>query len=301
MTSNKKLKRRVRERAARTGESYTAALRHLRPAVMVAVAQIDTPTDPREPDAIHRAGRDVRRLMTEAAAAGAHLIQFGEGTLCDPHKRILSSDPSRMAEADWTRYAWEPHAEELAAIARHAQALRLWTVIGGVHRSQDRPRPYNSLFVVDDRGALAARYDERMLSRTKLEYLYVPGTAPTTFSVDGTRFGCALGMESHYPELFLAYERADVDCVLLSTHGPGEVFDVQVRGHAGTNSLWIGYATCAADSAAAPSGVVAPDGTWAARCDPGSSPALALVEIDRNREDHARAWRRTARARLDPR
>jgi len=32
MTANKNLKRRVRSRAAKTGESYAAALRHVRPA-----------------------------------------------------------------------------------------------------------------------------------------------------------------------------------------------------------------------------------------------------------------------------
>jgi predicted amidohydrolase len=35
--------------------------------------------------------------------------------------------------------------------------------------------------------------------------------------VDGLRFGCALGMDSHFSELFIEYERLDVDVVLIST------------------------------------------------------------------------------------
>ena len=80
-------------------------------------------------------------------------------------------------------------------------------------------RPHNSLYVVSDRGELVTRYDERLLSNTKISFMYSPGKIPVTFEVDGVRFGCALGMEAHYPEIFIEYERLDVDCVLFSTTG----------------------------------------------------------------------------------
>ena len=57
---------------------------------------------------------------------------------------------------------------------------------------------------------LPESYDERMLSNTKLLYMYTPGSTPVTFVVDGVRFGCTMGMEVHYPELFLEYERLDL-------------------------------------------------------------------------------------------
>ena len=60
MTADKSFKRRVRARAAKTGESYTAALRHLRPAprpeatpkrpaVRLSVAQLAVHPDPGPP------------------------------------------------------------------------------------------------------------------------------------------------------------------------------------------------------------------------------------------------------------
>lgn len=64
--------------------------------------------------------------------------------------------------------------------------------------------------MISDRGAVATRYDERMLSHTKVSYLYAPGSVPVTFEADGVRFGCALGMEVHFPEIFGEYERLDV-------------------------------------------------------------------------------------------
>ncbi|MGH3213992.1 MAG: hypothetical protein ACRDN1_26415 [Trebonia sp.] len=55
-------------------------------------------------------------------------------------------------------------------------------------------------------------------------------------------------------------------------------------------------------SAAAPAGIIAPDGHWAARCPADGHPALAIASIDNRPESididvtKARPWRRQARA-----
>ena len=49
-----------------------------------------------------------------------------------------------------------------------------------------------------------------------------PGSDPITFEVDGYRFGCALGMESHFPEVRLAGIDDDaLGCGHLPYSGPG--------------------------------------------------------------------------------
>ena len=264
----------------------------------IAVAQLDTPADPGAAAALHRAGRDIRQLMSRAREQGARLIHFCEGAICAPNKRIMSSVPGTVAEADWTRFGWEAQQAELRSIARHAASLRLWTVVGAVHRLTVPHRPHNSLYVIDDHGRVVTRYDERMLSRTKVSYMYTPGSSPVTFDVEGVRFGCALGMESAYPELFGDYERAGVHCVLLSTQGPGASFALQAQGHASSNSYWISYATCAAEAHLAPSGLAGPDGAWSARCVATDEAAGAIAGIDREHENRARPWRRIARGDL---
>jgi hypothetical protein len=62
----------------------------------------------------------------------------------------------------------------------------------------------------------------------------------------GFRFGLALGMEAHYPEIFGEYERLDVDCVLFSSTGsanPGgpQTFVTEVQGYAAAHSYWVGF------------------------------------------------------------
>ncbi|MGO9789517.1 MAG: carbon-nitrogen hydrolase family protein [Solirubrobacteraceae bacterium] len=177
--------------------------------------------------------------MLDAAAAGASLAHFPEGALWSPNKRVMSSrGPEVVADADGDLVDRAALRAELDAVARVARNLRLWVAVGGIDFAPGRSRPTNSLFVISGCGAIVGRYDERMLSRTKSLFMYEAGTRPVVFEVGGVRFGCALGMESQYPELFAAYERDDVDCVLLSTAGNPEfpeVFAVEAAGHAAAN------------------------------------------------------------------
>ncbi|MFF4444383.1 carbon-nitrogen hydrolase family protein [Streptomyces sp. NPDC001502] len=318
MTARSNFKRQVRARTAKTGESYTAALRHFRPApsgdviseagnpksVRFAVAQTPVRDDPRDVRALRESGREVRTLMREASAQGARIVHFPEGAICFPSKRVMSvGSPDAVGPADWDRCQWPVLRSELAAIAGLARDMRLWTVIASVHRLTGANRPHNSLYVISDRGEVVTRYDERLLSHTKVSYLYSPGVSPVTFDVDGVRFGCLLGMEVHYPELFAEYEKLDVDCVLLSTTGvsPGAVA-TQAQGHAAVNGYWVSLSVPTQHSATAPSGVIAPNGDWLGRCAADGSPSVAVVNLDDSSEaaaesvTHARPWRRKSRA-----
>lgn len=310
MTQNANFKRRVRARAAKTGESYTAALRHFHRdapddptpearSLRLAVAQTTVHDDPRNIAKLRDSGMEMRRLMREARQAGARLLHFPEGATCSPNKRIMSANgPATIGPADWDRFEWTVLREELEATRELARELGLWAVFGSVHQLSQPHRPHNSLYVVSDRGELVTRYDERMLSNTKISFMYTPGSIPVTFEVDGFRFGCTLGMESHFPEIFIDYERLDVDCVLFSTISPtdGPAFAVEMQGHAASNNYWASFSVAAQHGQTAPSGVVAPGGRWAVQCPADGTPSIAVVDLDNNPGDPARPWRRTARA-----
>ncbi|SDU15797.1 Predicted amidohydrolase [Jiangella alkaliphila] len=317
MTAHRNLKRRVRARAAKTGESYLAALRHFRTTptgdampeqpqttLRIAVAQSTVRDDPTDADGLRASAAQVRRLMTDAAAAGARLVHFTEGAICFPSKYVLSElGPDEVGPADWSRADWAVLDDELRRIVALAGELAIWTVIAAVHRAPGSERPHNSLYVVSDQGAVAARYDERTLSNTKLTYMYTPGSRPVTFDVDGYRFGLALGMDAHFPELFTEYERLDVDGVLVSyeTGGvPGrETVATEVRGYAAANSYWVGLAV-PAEAGAPFAGVIGPRGEWSAACPADGVPAIAVTDV--HRDDTvgplARDWRRRTRGRI---
>jgi predicted amidohydrolase len=240
--------------------------------------------------------------MARAHSAGARLVHFPEGATCFPHKRIMSAGGrDRVGPADWSRVAWPVLARELRATAALARELRLWTVLGSVHALTPPHRPHNSLYVISDRGRVLTRYDERLLSNTKLEFMYTPGATPITFEIDGLRFGCSLGIEAHFPEIFMEYERLGVDCVLFSSTGPGQrqhagMLATQAQAHAATNSYWVSYSVPAQDAVNAPAGVISPDGDWLARCPQEMSAAIAVTDIDNGIGNLARPWRQKVRA-----
>ncbi|WP_324608505.1 carbon-nitrogen hydrolase family protein [Streptomyces sp. ATexAB-D23] len=295
MTSRRNFKHQVRARSAKTGESYTSALRHFRAApsesaspgsVRLAVAQSLVRNDPGDAEALRESGRGVRALMRVAAGQGARVVHFPEGAICFPDKRVMSvAGPGAVGPADWERCQWSVLRSELAAIAETARELRLWSVVSSAHRLTGPHRPHNSLYVISDRGEVVTRYDERLLSKTKVSYMYSPGRAPVTFDVDGVRFGCLLGMEIHFPELFAEYEGLGADCVLFSTSGTLGNTAAQAQGHAAVNSYWVSLAVPVQDGAATLSGIVAPNGDWLARCAAGGArrrwPSWTLTTVQR--------------------
>ncbi|RJQ71986.1 carbon-nitrogen hydrolase family protein [Pseudonocardiaceae bacterium YIM PH 21723] len=305
MTANRNLKRRVRARAAKTGQSYTTALRHFRQNptgevmpetnhVRLAVAQHVLREDPRDTGEFRASGRDIRQLMREARAAGATLVHFTESATCLPSKYILSGgDPATAGPANWEMFQWDTLRQELTAIAELAGELGLWTVLGSAHRLTPPHRPHNSLYVISDQGRLVTRYDERMLSTTKITYMYTPGSSPRTFEVGGLRFGLLLGLDVAFPELFIEQERLDVDCVLFSTHDDDEGAAAAAQAQAYSNNYWVSHACPARHTSA---GVITPDGHWEARCPEGGEPGLAIVDLDSRPDHRGRQFRRRARS-----
>ncbi|MBK3575847.1 carbon-nitrogen hydrolase family protein [Streptomyces sp. MBT65] len=235
-------------------------------------------------------GPVVRRLMREAAEAGARLILFSEGCLSGYAKEQIR---------DWDQLDWPAVEDELRQVTALAAELRLWVVLGSAHRLTPPHRPHNSLYVIADDGQVVDRYDKRYCSNTEILGYYTPGFTPTVFTVDGYRFGCAICIEINFPELFVEYERLGVDCLLLSAYPVNSVFEVKARAHAAINNYWLAMATPAQTTALLDSELISPNGTVLAQADARTE--LIIGELDRDAPEFhialnkARPWRASAR------
>ncbi len=222
--------------------------------------------------------------MASAADGGARLILFTEGALSAyPHKRLMSHDPDRVAESDWSRADWAVLEEELAATVKHAGDVGLWAVVGSVHLVAERERPFNSLYVISETGHLVGRYDKRYLSPTESTFMYAAGDHPTVFEVDGFRFGCASCIEANMPEVFIEYEALGTDCVLLASYDdrPAEPLgDSRSMAHALLTGMWIAFAAPGVASGAAVSCVASPDDRWLVRGRPDGTPQVLFADLD---------------------
>ncbi|WP_238162780.1 carbon-nitrogen hydrolase family protein [Kribbella capetownensis] len=314
MTAHRNFKLRVRARAAKTGESYTAALRHFRPTptgedmpeettLRLAIVQTAMRHDPTSTAELRAGGAEIRDFLRQAAAAGARLVHFTEGAICFPSKRVMSElGPDEVGPSDWTRAQWPVLQSELDQIAGLAAELGIWAVIPSVHQLPEG-RPHNSMYVVSDQGKVVTRYNERTLSTTKLTWMYTPGTEPVTFDVDGFRFGLALGLDVLFPELFTEYDQLGADGVLVSYAtnrvSRHEHVAVQARGCAVNNTCWISFAVPANPDGGLASGVVDPRGEWVAQAPANGSPAIAVAEVHHSDVTQAgREFRRRTRERV---
>jgi hypothetical protein len=269
----------------------------------LAVAQSIIPEDPTDPGALRESGAQIRQLMHDAAAAGADLAQFPEGAITYPGKYVMSSAwPGMLAAADWTRIDWDVMREEAGQVAALAGELGIWTVFGSLHPLTPPGRPHNSLYVVTPEGRLTARYDKRYLSKTEISWMYTPGTDPVTFQAGGLTFGCALCIEVNFPEVFAAYERRGVDCMLVSVMVEDAIRPVIASPTPPCTCYWVGY-SCAARQPDRPGGHRRTRRA-VARPLPRQRPARPRhrrPDLDSTDEDivialcHARPWRRAAR------
>ncbi len=270
----------------------------------IAVAQSTVREDPTDADGLRASAAEVRRFMKDAAKAGARLIHFTEGALCFPSKYVMSEiGPDEVGPADWTRANWSVLEEELDRIAVLSGELGIWTVLPSIHQLPAPTRPHNSVYVISDQGKIVDRYDERMLSTTKITWMYTPGEKPVTFEVDGYRFGLALGLDVLFPEVFTEYDQLDVDGVLISYSTAGsagnETVPAQARGAAVANTYWISLAVPANPVAGAESAIITPSGILAAEAS-DATPAIALTDLHHeDRMQIGRDFRRRTRARIN--
>jgi predicted amidohydrolase len=249
-----------------------------------AVAQSTVHQDPTNAALLRESGAEVRGLMKQAADAGARLVHFTEGALCFPSKHVMSElGPDEVGPSDWSKAEWAVLQAELDQIAALSRELGIWTVIPSVHQLSAPTRPHNSMYVVSDQGKVVGRYDERMLSTTKITWMYTPGKEPVTFEVDGYRFGLALGLDVLFPELFTEYDRLDVDGVLVSYSTSGssgnEVVPTHARGSAAMNTYWISLAVPANPAAGVASGVIDAHGTVVVEGPSDASPGIAVTDL----------------------
>lgn len=240
-------------------------------------------------------GRTIRSLIEQAATEGARLVNFCEGALSGYAKAQITSPQ------DWQNVDGGSHSAEIEAIAETCKRHNIFAVVGSAHPLPSPHAPYNSQYIFSDRGELIARYDKRYLSNTELSGWFTPGTKPITFEVDDYRFGCLTCIEVQFPELFMEYERLNVDAILFSSYGIRSFFQIALRAHAGFNCMWISGATPAQTAPEGPVGIIGPDGKVISHCLAEPRNQLAFASLDRNDAAYdealnkARPWRRAAR------
>ena len=165
----------------------------------------------------------------------------------------------------------------LGNIRELAGHLRIWIIIGSHHFEQDIKKPFNSLYLINDRGEIVDRYDKRLLTNYGIEQEvkhYSPGTRPVVFSIKGIKCGMLICHEWRYPELYREYYKLKAEVIFQSWYDVnltasdyeksgkyfGELIPGTVRGNAANNHLWISASNTSKKESSFPAFIASPDG-----------------------------------------
>jgi len=176
--------------------------------ITVATSQFPTSAD------ILTNARYIKRQMSWASKLGADVVHFPECSLCG----YAGSDLENYDNLDWSLLK-----ESTLQIMDLARELKIWVILGSVHRLSDGHKPHDSLYIIDDSGRIKDRYDKLFCAGNKEQTSgdlahYSPGNHFSTFKINGVKCGTLICHDFRYPELYRKYKKMGVELMFHSFH-----------------------------------------------------------------------------------
>lgn len=240
--------------------------------------------------------------VQQAASQGARLVHFSEAALSG----YAGVDFPDISDLDW-----EQLRTATQTIMEAAASQGVWVLLGSTHPLSSEHRPHNSVYVINDRGAIVERYDKRfctgrMEPACELDLLhYSPGNHATVFDVDGYRCGVLICYDYRFPELYRDLKNRGVEIIFQSFHNArrsqadheaGNIWESVVPAtiicRAATNHFWISATNSAARYSCWGNFFALPNGALAGQLAPHET-GILFTDIDPQDVywDAAAAWR----------
>ncbi|WP_420140744.1 carbon-nitrogen hydrolase family protein [Sphingomonas sp.] len=240
------------------------------------------------------------RALVEAVERAA-----GEGA-----DMLFTPEMSALLDRDRARAAGtivrESDDVALAAVREAAAKHGLWVHLGSLAlRAEGEGVPYvNRAFVIDDSGAIRARYDKMHLFDVDLpggeswreSAAYRPGAGPVLVDTPWGRLGLSICYDLRFPDLFRAL--SDAGATMLAVPAAFTVPTGRAHWHvllraraieAGAFVLAAAQAGHHADGRTTYGHSLAVDPWGEVLLDMGAAPGVALVDLDPARVDQTRA------------
>lgn len=234
-------------------------------------------------------GEWVRKQMGEAHELKADLVHFCECALSG----YPGTDFNSLEGFDW-----ELLKAETAKVLELAKELKLWVVLGSMHRLSGEHNPHNSLYVISPQGEIVDRYDKRFCTGGDLKY-FSPGDHFVTFEVNGVKIGLLICYDVRFPELHREYCKLGVQLLLHSFHNARQkegaihplIMPITAQALAGINYMFTSITNSSAPRSW-PCHLITPDGRVATKLTV-DEPGVLVNEIDTQRQyyDAARPYR----------
>jgi len=234
------------------------------------------------------------RAMADATAGGAAML--------------FTPEVSGLVDRDRTRAAANIHREQddpvLAAVCLAAAAQRLWVHLGSLLVRREDGKLANRGFVIDDTGAIRARYDKLHMFDVDLptgeswreSASYTPGDGAVVVDTPAGALGLSICYDLRFPDLYRAL--TDAGATLLAvpaafTRPTGEAhWHVLLRARAIEGAVFVVAAAQTGehqDGRATYGHSLVVDPWGEVLLDMGEAPGLGFAELDTKRQDDVRA------------
>lgn len=215
---------------------------------------------------IKRNARQIQNFLQKAGKSKADIIHFPECALSG----YVGTDFTTFNGFDWQLLRRE--TENIMALA---EKLKLWVVLGSVHRLTGPNKPHNSLYLIDNRGEIVDRYDKRFCTKGDLRR-HTPGNRFVYFTVNGVKCSLLICFDMRFPEIYRKLFKAGVNCIFQSFYnarqkGPSVHTDIMrqsMQCRAATNFLWVSMSNASGYYCPYASCFIQPDGKIVGRLRP---------------------------------
>lgn len=201
--------------------------------------------------------RFIESQITEAKLKKADAVHFPECALSG----YPGTDMMTMEGFNWTLL----HRMTDSVLAT-AQKLKIWVILGSLHKLSGENKPHNSLYVITPEGKIADRYDKRFCTSTDLKYCS-PGDHFVTFSINEVKCGLLICYDIRFPELYREYKKLGCDMIFQSFYNARAekgsihplIMPVTAQAYAGVNYFYMSL-TNSSSAESWPCHFITPDG-----------------------------------------
>jgi len=207
---------------------------------------------------ISRNSRQIQRYIQKAAKASADIVHFPECALSG----YVGTDFGSFDGFDWQLLE-----KETAKITELTKKLKLWVVLGSVHKLPAGKKPHNSLYLIDPKGKISGRYDKRFCTRGELRR-HSPGSRFVYFTINGVKCSLLICFDVRFPEIYRKLYSSGVNCIFQSFYnarqaGPSvhtHIMRQSMQCRAATNYFWASLSNASGYYSPYPSCFIRPDG-----------------------------------------
>lgn len=234
----------------------------------------------------------IEKQMIEAKLKRADIVHFPECALSG----YAGVDMQSLEDFNWK----ELHVATDSVLTL-AKKLKLWVVLGSMHKLSGNNKPHNSLYLINSTGEIVDRYDKRFCTEGDLEF-FTPGDHFVTFNLNGIECGLLICFDLRFPELYREYRKLGADLIFQSFHnarqGKGSIHPVimhlTAQAHAGINHFYMSL-TNSSSPESWPCHFITPDGLIKNK-HPLNVPGVLITDVDNSEKyyDASKSFRMDA-------